>query len=107
MNSEIYFTKKYTVPEKSSLIGAGFWSQVLLYNITNKENIIGVLDNDPTKQDRIYYDTNLMIQPFLVLKNYDSTTHVLILSNKYWTQEVVQLINKINSSIKIVYLNIE
>jgi len=107
VNSEIYFKKKYTVPEKSFLIGAGFWSQVLLYNITNKENIIGVLDNDPTKQNRIYYNTNLMIQPFSVLKNYDTATHVLILSNKYWTQEVVQLINKINSSIKIVYLNIE
>jgi 2-polyprenyl-3-methyl-5-hydroxy-6-metoxy-1,4-benzoquinol methylase len=105
INSEIYFTKKYTVPERSFLVGAGFWSQVLLYNIINKESIIGVLENDPTKQGRTYYNTNLLIQPFSILKEFDSTTHVLILSNKYWTQEVVQLIQKINDSIKIIYLN--
>jgi len=98
------FTQSFTVPPNTYLVGAGFWSQITYHNIVNKENIIGVIDNDVTKQGRVYYGTNFTIQKFDILKNVQSGTSVIVLANKYWTKEITDQIKSINSDINIVSL---
>lgn len=105
LRTQEYFTKTFSVPEQSFLIGAGFWSQLLYHNIQEKEHVIGVLDNDRMKQGHTFLNTTLTIEPFSALSNYGSGTHVLILEKKLWTDEVVSLIQKINPLISIVYLS--
>jgi hypothetical protein len=99
-----YLNQSFTIPPNTYLVGAGFWSQITYHNIVNKENIIGVIDNDVTKQGRTYYGTNFTIQKFDILKNVQSGTSVIVLANKYWTKEVTDHIKSINSDINIVSL---
>jgi hypothetical protein len=100
-STEVFFNQKFTVPPNTYLVGAGFWSQVTYHNIVNKENIIGIIDNDITKQGRVYYGTNFTIEKFDILKD---ATNVIVLSNKYWTEEVTKHIKSINPDINIVSL---
>lgn len=99
--TESFFTKTYTVPPESYLMGAGFYSQVIYGNITNPENIIGVVDNDRTKQGKLFYNTEFVIQPFSVLKTAKS---IMVMKNKYWTEEVVKMIRDMNPDISIFWL---
>lgn len=96
-----FLTKKLTVPINTYLMGAGYFSQCVYNNITNKENIIGIIDNDQTKQNRYFYNTSLLIKPFNILKDLEDG-HVIVLANKYWTEEAIDHIYKINKNIKII-----
>jgi hypothetical protein len=103
--SQKYFNKTFEIPENSFLVGAGFWSQILYNSIVNKENVIGVLDNDSTKQGRQYFQTSFIIKPFVSLQAYSENTNVLVIKNKYWTNEIVDLIKKINKNINIFFID--
>jgi hypothetical protein len=104
LHTEKFFNQSFTVPSNTYLVGAGFWSQITYHNISNKKNIIGIIDNDITKQGRVYYGTNFTIQKFDVLKNVQSGTSVIVLANKYWTNEVIDHIKSINSDVNIISL---
>jgi len=99
--SKYYFNQKFTVPPDTYLVGAGFWSQVAYHSIENRENVIGVVDNDVNKQGRVFYGTEFVIENFDTLKN---AKNAIVLANKYWTEEVTQHIKSINPDINIVSL---
>ena len=99
-----YFNNKYDVPPNSILISAGFYSQVLYYNILNKKNIIGVIDNDPKKQGRIFCGTNLIVNKFSFISNFTNDVSALVLKGHLWTEEIVNIIRNYNTNITIIYL---
>ena len=99
--TEMFFNSHHTVPENSYLVGAGFYSQVIYRNILNPENIIGIVDNDVTKQGKLFYNTHFIIQPFSVLKD---ATCAIVMKDKYWTDEVVRMIRDIKPDLFIHYL---
>jgi hypothetical protein len=99
-----YFTKEFSIPENSYIIGAGFWTQVLIQNIKNKENIAGILDNDKTKQGNYLLGTDYMISPFTKIKDIENPINVIILAKKIWTNEVIDIVHELNTLATIVFL---
>lgn len=99
-----YFSKEFTIPENSYIIGAGFWTQVLIQNIKNKENIAGILDNDKTKQGNYLLGTDYMISPFTKIKDIENPINVIILAKKIWTNEVIDIVHELNNLATIVFL---
>lgn len=83
------------------MIGAGFNSQIIYNNITNKEDIVGIVDNDITKQGKYFYNTDFIVQPFTALKNAEMA---IVMKNKFWTNEVVKSIYTMNNDISIHYI---
>lgn len=59
------------------------------------------MDNDVSKQGRVFYGTEFIIQKFDALAN---AKNAIVLNNKYWTAEVTQHIKSINPDINIVSL---
>lgn len=99
--TEHFFQQKHTVPSESYLMGAGFYSQVIYHNIVNPESIIGIVDNDTMKQGKLFYNTPFIIEPFRALQKASS---VIVMKNKYWTEEAVQMVKEVNPDINIHYL---
>lgn len=99
-----HFSKKYTVPNKTVIISAGFWAQILYHNIINKENVIAILDNDPMKQGYTFYNTQLIIKPSSSLSQWDNDTTAVILGGRFWTEELAKIVRSYNTDIKIMYL---
>lgn len=104
LSTYTYFNKKYTVPQKSVITTAGFWGQVLYNNITNKNDIIAVIDNDPIKQGKIFNGTELTINKSLYLNNFGNDTTAIIIKGFFWSDEVASTIRKHNKDIQIMYL---
>lgn len=99
--TETFFQQEYIVPKNSYLVGAGFNSQVIYHNIQNKDAIIGIVDNDITKQGKLFYNTSFIIEPFHVLKHVEC---VIVMKHKYWTEEIVTAIRLIHPNIQIYYV---
>ena len=100
--TKTFLNKKFTIPPNSILTGAGFWSQVLYKNITNNENITCIIDNDSTKQNKIFYNTNLFIYPFSILSTLSEPINVIVLKNKSWTNEIITKIHDLNQNANII-----
>ena len=98
-----FLNSTITVPPDTYLLGAGYHSQCIYANITNKENIIGIVDNDKTKQNKYFFNTSLQIQPFSVFADIPYG-NALIFSNRYFTDEIIQQIKNINHRINIIYI---
>jgi hypothetical protein len=99
-----YFSEKYTVPNKTVIISAGFWAQILYHNIVNKENVIAIVDNDPMKQGSTFYNTQLIIKPNPSLIEFEDDTTAVILGGRFWTEELTRIVRTYNTNIKIIYL---
>jgi hypothetical protein len=65
------------------------------------ENLITcLLDNDPKKQNRRLYGTNLLVQSPEILANYESP--LLVLKNSLFDEEIREQIYNINKNVRII-----
>ena len=82
------------------MFGGHVTSQFLISLGLDQNKIKYLLDNDPNKQEKRLYGTNLQIKSPSILKNYDNP--VLILKNSFFDEEIRKQVLEINESIKIL-----
>ena len=82
------------------LFGAHIQSQVLLNLGLQESQIINILDNDPTKQNKRLYGTNLVVKSPECLKGLESPIVLIRLSS--YTNEVKEGLLSINPSTKFI-----
>jgi len=98
LNTEVDRLNKYieNSSKKIFLFGAHIFSQFLISFGLNAKKIAYILDNDPNKQGRRLYGTNLFVKSPLYLKDIDSP--VVILKAGIYNNEISREIHKnINS----------
>jgi hypothetical protein len=77
------------------IFGAHVFSQYLIVNGLNTNNIAYILDNDPNKQGKRLYGTNLYVRSPKVLKNLSNP--IVVLKAGVYTQEIKEdILNNIN-----------
>lgn len=82
------------------MFGGHVTSQFLISLGLDQNKIKYLLDNDPNKQEKRLYGTNLQIKSPSILKNYNNP--VLILKNSFFDEEIRKQVLEINESIKIL-----
>jgi predicted small secreted protein len=82
------------------LFGAHIFSQYLLQFGLDDNKIVNILDNDPNKQGKRLYGTNLIVKSPEVLK--DEKEGTVILKAGIYNSEIEEQIIKINSNIKFI-----
>lgn len=78
------------------LFGAHIFSQILIMNGLNIQNIVGILDNDDDKQGEYLYGTNLKVFDPKILQKYINP--IIILRTGAYNKEIKKQINFINNS---------
>ena len=83
------------------LFGAHIFSQYLIVNGLATDKIVNVLDNDPNKQGRRLYGTNLVVQSPMVLK--DMANPYVILKAGFYNEEIKEdILTNINANVKFL-----
>ena len=85
---------------KIYLFGAHIFSQTLLQFGLDSSKIVCILDNDPNKQKKRLYGTDLIVYSPEVLKDVEEGT--VILKAGVYNEEIKKQIKEINSNIKFV-----
>ena len=83
------------------IFGAHIFSQNLIKNGLNFDNISGVLDNDKDKQNEYLYGTNLKVFSPLILKRYYNPV-VILRAGEYNSEIKNQILKKINPRTKFI-----
>lgn len=92
--------KKFETEKDIFVFGGHVTSQFLLCLGLDKDRITYLLDNDPKKQDKRLYGTDLIIKSPEILSNYQSP--LLVLKNSLFDEEIKQQILKINKDVRIL-----
>jgi 2-polyprenyl-3-methyl-5-hydroxy-6-metoxy-1,4-benzoquinol methylase len=82
------------------MFGGHVTSQFLLSMGLEERNITYLLDNDPNKQNKRLYGSNLIIKSPAILANYENP--ILILKNSSFDEEIKNQILEINKNTKIL-----
>jgi hypothetical protein len=88
--------------ENIFIVPAGLYGQIIYYFLNDiyKKNIIGFLDNDPSKIGKRLYGTKNYIFKMDEIKNYDNVT-LLIYKGPYM-EEMMNQLNSYNKNIKYI-----
>jgi len=93
------------IPPNTFIATAGDMSYILYSRIQNKENILGVLDNNIIRIGSQFNDTNIIVQPFNVLNEYKSNINIVIPEMfKHSTSEIGSSIINNHPHVNIIYL---
>lgn len=95
--------KHIIIPPNTFLITAGMMMLQMYCLIDNKENIIGVIDQNKLIQGKKFADTEFIIQPYEYLAGYDNNTNVFVLN--YRKQDIINCIHKVNNNITNIITN--
>ena len=87
--------------EKVYLFGAHIFSQTLLQFGLDSNKVISILDNDPNKQGKRLYGTNLLVESPEVLRNLECGT-VLLRAGVYNKEIKNDILTNINPNIKFI-----
>jgi hypothetical protein len=92
------FTKKIKIPNNTFIATAGMWANIIFSIIENKNNIIGCVDIDERKHGMFFSTTPHIINPYNILKNYDSNINIIVFGPKKLSviNSIVSINNKIN-----------
>jgi 2-polyprenyl-3-methyl-5-hydroxy-6-metoxy-1,4-benzoquinol methylase len=91
---------KFKTEENVFVFGGHVTSQFLLCLGLDENLITCLLDNDPKKQNRRLYGTNLLVQSPEILANYESP--LLVLKNSLFDEEIREQIYNINKNVRII-----
>ena len=88
--------------ENIFIVPAGLYGQIIYYflNTKYKNNILGFLDNDPSKVDKRLYGTPNYIFKMEEIKKYDNIT--LLMYKGPYIQEIIEQLNTYNKNIKYI-----
>jgi hypothetical protein len=78
------------------IFGAHIFSQNLIFNGLDIDNIKYILDNDPDKKNKFLYGTNIKVKETEILKKYKNPI-VILRAGAYNNEIKKSIINKINS----------
>lgn len=82
------------------LFGAHVFSQTLLYLGVDTGKVIGILDNDPTKQGKVLYGTNIKVSdPSIII---DDAEPVVVVKAGQYTHEISQQLKLLNPTVHII-----
>jgi hypothetical protein len=90
------------IPKNTFLITAGSMMLYIYSLIENKDNIIGIIDNNKLIQGNKFADLDYIIQSYEYLKNYDNNTNCLVFG--YRKNDIINNIKKINTIINIIII---
>lgn len=93
-------TQKIEIPKNCFIATAGIWGNLLYSLISNKENVIGVIDYDINKQNKKFNITNLIIQDYNYLKNYNHEYSILLFGPRI--NNIIKSIDDVNKEINII-----
>ena len=98
-------TKCLDIPENFFIIPACFSGQLIYHNIKAeyKNNLLGFLDNDPTKTGYRFYGTSKYIYRMEEVCNHKGTLKILIHKGAY-VNEIVKQLNTYKSDIEFIYI---
>ena len=82
------------------LFGAHIFSQTLLQFGLDAKKIINILDNDPNKQNKRLYGTDLIVKSPEALRDVESGT--VIVKTGVYNEEIKKQIESINPNIKVI-----
>jgi len=88
------------IEEPFFIVPGGLYGQVIYYFLKNKKNLLGFLDNDPSKIGKRLYGTANYIFKMDEIKNYDNIT--LLIYNGPYTEEIISQLNEYNKNIKYI-----
>uniref|UniRef100_A0A6C0I329 Uncharacterized protein n=1 Tax=viral metagenome TaxID=1070528 RepID=A0A6C0I329_9ZZZZ len=94
--------KRITIPPNTFIATAGFFSPFLYFNISNKENVIGVIDYNKDKHNMKFSITDLLIQPYEHLKQFGPETSIVIMHPK--KINIANMVRETNDKINIIIL---
>ena len=93
-------TKKFN-DKKIFIFGAHIFSQNLIKNGLNLNNIFGILDNDKNKQNEYLYGTRLKVFSPLILKKFSHPV-VILRAGEYNSEIKGEILKKINPKTKFI-----
>jgi len=82
------------------LFGAHIFSQTLLQFGLDSKKVVCILDNDPNKQGKRLYGTDLFVKSPEILRDIEHGT--VLLKTGVYGEEIKKQINEINSNIKFI-----
>jgi hypothetical protein len=87
------------------IVPAGLYGQIIYYflNPEYKKNLLGFLDNDPSKINRRLYGTQSFIYKMDEIKKYETIT--IILYNGPYTKEIMTQLDGYNKKIRYILLD--
>jgi len=94
--------KPIQIPKNTFLATAGMMMLPIYSIIENKENIIGVIDQNKILHGKKYANTTHHIHPYEYLKNYDENTTILVFS--YRKNDIINCIRNVNTEINIMVI---
>jgi len=96
IKSDCLLMKNNIGEEQVFLFGAHIFSQIILNLGVSENQIINILDNDPTKHEKRLYGTNLIVKPVEILRGISSPK--IILRGGIYTNEIKESILEVNST---------
>ena len=88
------------IPQKCYITPSGIYGQFIYYNLKNKNNIIGFLDNNIQRKNNLLYGTN--INTFYPPET-DLTNVSVIVCDCPYKEEIVLTLKNICSSVHLIY----
>jgi len=89
------------IPENSYIMPSGIYGQIYYYLIKDKTSVIGFLDNNAQRHDKLLYGTNKMVYS---PSSIDCNTATIIVCNCPYKDEIVSGLKQRCASIRIIYI---
>jgi len=98
--STINMFNKINIPNNTFIATAGMGANLLYSRINNKKNIIGIIDKNKLKKGKLFSYSNLIINDYDYLKNYNYDTNILVFGPH--KNNIINDIKLINNNINII-----
>ena len=94
--------KRITIPAKTYIATCHAFSVLLYALIENKENVAGVIDLDTHKQNMWFSVTNLIVQPYEILRTLGADAYLIVLHPK--KTNILHTAKQYNSGLSFIIL---
>ena len=91
--------KNLEVPPNSVVCPSGTMGQYLYYFITKKENVLGFIDNNPERQNKILYGTGKTV---FLPKDLDLSNVTVLLADSFYNDEIIAGLKALCATVKII-----
>ena len=93
--------KNLDVPPNSVICPSGTMGQYLYYFITNKENVVGFIDNNPERQNKILYGTGkTVVSP----KDLDLSSRTVLMADSFYNSEIIAGLKALCATVEIIFV---
>jgi hypothetical protein len=93
--------KNLEVPPNSVICPSGTMGQYLYYFITKKENILGFIDNNTERQNKILYGTGKTV---FSPKDIDLSNVTVLLADSFYNDEIITGLKALCATVQIIFV---